>query len=170
MKNKFSVLAALAMGLASVSNAQNATLDNSATASAQIVVPISIAKGADLNFGSIIRSGAGGTVALDPSGGIISTGVVLFTGSSALGTSPASYTISGEAFKAYVVSLPADNAVVLNDGSGNTMKLTAFAHNATGLFSDSPETFHVGATLNVGANQAPGNYVSGAISVTVAYN
>jgi hypothetical protein len=50
------------------------------------------------------------------------------------------------------------------------MQLTAFTHNASGTFGASPETFQVGATLNVGANQAAGNYVSDVFDVTVAYN
>jgi hypothetical protein len=170
MKNKFIAMAVLAMGLASVANAQNSATENSATASAQIVVPISISKGADLNFGSIIRSAPGGTVQLAADGTVTPTGVVMFTGSSAVSTSAASYTISGEASKAYVVTLPADNAVVLSDGNGHTMDLTNFTHNATGTFAATAETFQVGATLNVGANQVAGNYVSDVFSVTVAYN
>jgi hypothetical protein len=170
MKNKIFTMAFFAMGLATACNAQNSATDNSATASAQIVVPITISKNADLNFGSIIRSNAGGTVALSPSGSVTPTGVVMFNGSSAVATSPASFTISGEASKAFVVTLPNNNAVVLSDGSGNTMALTAFTHNATGTFGASPETFQVGATLNVGTSQAVGNYVSDPFSVTVAYN
>ncbi len=169
MKNKFFSVALLAMGLATAANAQNSITENTATASAQIVVPITISKGSDLNFGSIVRSTPGGTVVLAPSGAVTATGVTMFSGAGAVATSAAEYTISGEAGTAYVITLPADNAVVLSDGS-NTMKLTAFTSNASGTFGAGSETFQVGATLNVGANQVAGDYVSPAFNVTIAYN
>ena len=159
-----------AMALATAANAQNSETESTAKAFAQIVVPITISKGSDLNFGSIVRSASNGTVVLAPSGTVTPTNVTMFTGGNAVATSPAEYTISGEAGNAYTITLPADNSVVLNDGSGNTMKLTAFAHNATGMFGASPETFQVGATLHVTANQVAGNYVSDVFDVTVAYN
>jgi hypothetical protein len=170
MKNKFFTMAIFAMGLATAANAQNAATESTTTASAQIVVPISISKVTDLNFGSIISSTAGGTVVLAPSGTVTPTGVSMFTGTNTVATSAAEYTISGEAGQTYVITMPADNTVVLSDGGTNSMQLTAFTHNATGTFGASSETFQVGATLNVGANQAAGNYVSTAFDVTVAYN
>jgi hypothetical protein len=170
MKNKFFAMAIFAMGLATAANAQNTATDNTTTASAQIVVPITISKSSDLNFGSIVRSVAGGTVELAPGGTVTPTGVTMFTGSASIATSAAAYTIAGEAGNAYIITLPVNNAVVLNDGAGNSMKLTAFIHNATGTFGASPETFQVGATLNVGANQVAGNYISDVFDVTVAYN
>jgi hypothetical protein len=169
MKNKFFPMALFAVGLATAANAQNSATENTTTASAQIVVPITISKGSDLNFGSIVRSTPGGTVVLAPSGTVTPTGVTMFSGAGTVATSAAEYTISGESGTAYVITLPANNAVVLSDGT-NTMNLTAFIHNASGTFGASPETFQVGATLNVGANQVAGNYVSPAFDVTVAYN
>jgi hypothetical protein len=170
MKKKFLAMAIVAMSLVTAANAQNSATETSTTASAQIVVPISISKGSDLNFGSIVRSVAGGTVVIAPSGTVTPTGVSMFTGSASIATSAAEYTIAGESGNTYSITLPADNSVVLSDGATNTMELTAFTHNATGTFGASPETFQVGATLNVGANQVAGNYVSAAFDVTVAYN
>ena len=170
MKNKFFTMAIFAMGLATAAKAQNTATENTTTASAQIVVPITISNGADLNFGSIVRSSSIGTVELAPDGTVTPTGVTMFTGSAAVATSAAAYTIAGEAGNTYVITLPANNAVVLSDGAGHSMQLTAFSHNATGTFAASPETFQVGATLNIGANQAAGNYVSDVFDVTVAYN
>lgn len=170
MKNKFFSMVLLAMGLATVANAQNSATENTTKAFAQIVVPITISKGSDLNFGSIVKSNSVGTVVLSPSGTVTPTGVIMFSGANAIATSAAEYTISGEAGNAYVITLPAGNTVVLSDGNGNTMSLTAFTHNATGTFVSSSETFQVGATLNVGANQVAGNYVSDVFDVTVAYN
>jgi hypothetical protein len=170
MKNKIFMMAFIAIRLATTANAQNSVTENTTIASAQIVVPITISKGSDLNFGSIVRNVAGGTVVLAPSGTVTPTGVTMFSGTSAVATSVASYTISGEASNTYIVTLPADNSVSLSDGSGHTMDLTDFTNNATGTFGASPETFQVGATLNIGANQPAGNYVSPAFNVTVAYN
>lgn len=170
MKNKFFAIAAFAIGFTATANAQNSATQNDVTAAAQIVAPISISKASDLNFGSIVRSVAGGTVVVAPSGSVTPTGVSMFTGAASIATAPAAFTISGENGATYQVTLPADGDVVLSDGGTNTMSLTAFTHNATGTFGASEETFKVGATLNVGANQAAGNYVSPAFNVTVAYN
>jgi hypothetical protein len=107
---------------------------------------------------------------LTPSGSITASGVTQFNGSGAIATAPAEFTISGENGYGYQITLPANNTVVLNDGNGHTMDITGFTHNALGTFSTSPETFQVGATLNVGAAQVSGTYVSPAFNVTVAYN
>lgn len=170
MKNRFFAIAVFAVGFAATANAQNSATQSDVTAAAQIVTPISISKVADLNFGSIVKSTAGGTVVIAPDGTVTPTGVSMFTGAAAVATSPASFTIAGENNATYEVTLPADNDVVLSDGGTNSMNLTAFTHNASGTFGTSDETFAVGATLNVGANQVAGNYVSAAFSVTVAYN
>jgi hypothetical protein len=170
MKNKFIAMSIFAIGMATAANAQNSATENTTTASAQIVVPITISKTSDLNFGSIVRNSTVGTVELAPDGTVTPNGVTMFTGSAAVTTSAAAYTIAGEATKAYIITLPANNAVALSDGAGHTMQLTGFTHNATGTFAATPETFQVGATLNVGANQAAGNYVSDVFDVTVTYN
>jgi hypothetical protein len=171
MKNKFVALATLAIGLTTAAKAQNTSATNTeATANATIVTPISISKGADLNFGSIVKSSAGGTVMINPDGTVTPTGVSMFAGTGAVATAAAEFTISGENGYQYTISLPADNAVVLSDGASNTMTVKSFTNNASGTFGSASETFQVGATLTVGANQAAGTYVSDPFSVTVTYN
>ena len=51
------------------------------------------------------------------------------------------------------------------------MTIEGFEHSATGILdaATGEETFNVGATLKVGANQAPGQY-TGTFSVTAVYN
>ncbi|MDD3272752.1 MAG: DUF4402 domain-containing protein, partial [Bacteroidales bacterium] len=68
----------------------------------------------------------------------------------------------------YAISLPADDAIILKSGV-NEMKLTGFINNATKVLTDGSETFSVGATLNVGANQVAGSYTA-TFPVVVNYN
>ena len=50
------------------------------------------------------------------------------------------------------------------------MTVEGFGHNTQGILNDSGEdTYAVGATLNVGANQTAGEY-TGTFTVTAAYN
>jgi hypothetical protein len=171
MKNKFIALATLAIGLTTAAKAQNTSATNTeATANATIVTPISISKVADLNFGSIVKSGAGGTVTINPDGSVSTSGVSMFAGAGAVATAAAEFTISGESGYLYTISLPADDAVVLNDGSSHSMTVKSFSNNASGTFGATSETYQVGATLTVGANQAAGTYISDPFSVTVTYN
>jgi hypothetical protein len=47
---------------------------------------------------------------------------------------------------------------VLSDGGGNSMTVNTFTDNSSGTLPAATETFQVGATLNVGINQAAGAY------------
>ncbi|HOT65285.1 MAG TPA: DUF4402 domain-containing protein [Dysgonamonadaceae bacterium] len=146
----------------------NAQTDPSATANATatIVKAISITKGADLQFGKIIAASTAGTVVVTPTGSRSYTGeVVLFdTGSD---HQAASFTASGLAGETYSLAF---SATPLIGPSGSTpMTIAGFVHSATGtLDASGKETFSVGGTLNVGANQTPGQY-TGTFSVTAAH-
>ncbi len=161
--------AALVLAFAASSNAQN-TATVTATASATIVAPITIVNTTPMNFGSIIASVAGGTVKLDSVGNArTASGVTLTT----LGTAtPASgvFTVTGTTGYTFNVTLPG-SASTLTNPSSNTMSLGTFRTNATNanLLASGSYVFGVGATLVVGANQAPGVY-SGTYNVTVTYN
>jgi hypothetical protein len=176
MKNKTKLLAiaALLMGASFTSSAQSSigatSSSATATAFAQIVSPISLNKTGDLIFGSIVKNPVGGTVELAPDGTVTPTGVTMFTGPGAMGTAAAEFEVAGDEGYSYNVTLPLDGDVVLFDGLGNSMPLTAFTHNASGVFGNWIEVFKVGATLNVGPNQTTGYYTSPDFTVTVAYN
>jgi hypothetical protein len=149
-------------------NAQNPTANATADASANIIVPIAIAKvnGMDLKFGNIIADADGGTVAISTTGAPVLTGVN--APSIAGERQQAQFTVTGFAGATYAVTLPV-SATLSSDG--NNMTVNSFVSNpsSTGVLTGGSQALNVGATLNVGANQAPGLY-TGNFSVTVVYN
>jgi spore coat protein U-like protein len=153
-------------------NAQNSATSEPANATATIVKAISIDKVTDLQFGKIIAAPTAGQVAIQTDGSrtIASGNVVLFNQGS--DEQAASFKTIGSPGAAYYLVLPADGSVSLTGPTGSDpMTIEGFVHSATGTLdaATGEETFNVGATLNVGANQAPGQY-TGTFTVTAAYN
>jgi len=142
-----------------------------ATATATIVTPISITNTANMNFGNIaVNATNSGTVVLAPDGTRGSTGGVTLPAD--IGTvSAAVFTVSGIPGAGYSISLPASTTVV---SGGNSMIVDNFTSNPSGTGTldgtTGNQTLQVGATLNVGASQPTGVYVSGTFDVTVNYN
>ena len=143
------------------------TATASANATARIITPIAITNTQGLAFGNIASSAAIGTVTVTPAGVRTGTGGVT---PSAIGTfNNAIYTATGENNATYSITLP--SSINITSGS-NTMVVNSFTSTPTptGLLNGSgTQTINVGATLNVGANQATGNY-AGTYDVTIAYN
>jgi len=143
-----------------------------ATATATIVTPIAIANTVDMNFGNVAAGAALGTVVLTPAGARSVTGGVTLPAIAGTVTA-ASFDVTGQANFTYAITLPAA-ATTIDDGGGNTMTVTTFTSNpnSTGTLSaGGAETLTVGATLNVGATQVAGTYVSATpFTVTVNYN
>lgn len=143
--------------------------DVTATAKATIVQAISIAESSQLNFGKIIAASTAGKVAIQTTGirTIASGNIVLFNQGSA--HQAGVFTVSGTPNATYYLVFPTQ--ISLTGPTGSTpMTVEGFVHSANGtLNSSGEETFNVGATLNVGANQTPGEY-TGTYQVTAAYN
>ena len=145
----------------------NASVD--ATAKATIVTAIKIEKVSELNFGKIVATPEGGKVQIQHDGtrSIAEGTVVLFDqGSDHLA---ASFTVTGTPNAGYYLDFP--TSVSLTGPAGSTaMTVEEFVHSATGTLDDTgKESFNVGATLNVGLNQTPGEY-AGTDQVTAVYN
>lgn len=142
-----------------------------ATATATIVTPISIVNAGDMNFGNIAVSATPGTVILAPAGTRTTTGGVTLPATAGT-VSAALFTVSGTPAYTYAITLPSVATTVTS--GANTMTVETFTSNPDGtgtLDGTGNQTLQVGATLNVGANQASGIYVSGtAFTVTVNYN
>lgn len=157
----FALISGFAFGQTS-----GASASGDATASADIVSPITISDGVtDLNFGKIIKDAAGGTVTIAVNGDRSGTAPIV----TASAKSAAEFTVNASENYTYSVNLPSDGFLIKNAG-GAQMELSSFNHNLgttpTGTGAD--QTLNVGATLTVNANQAEGNY-SGTMTVTVAY-
>lgn len=148
-------------------SAQNSA---SVQGTAVYVVPITIAKAYDLNFGTIQIGTTAGTVVLTPAGVRSKTGGVSLL--SPTGTvQVASFTVSGSPSSTYTISLPSSYTI---SSGAKSMTVNTFTSSPSGsgvLSTSGSQTFNVGATLNVGASQTPGTYTNASgFSVTVNYN
>jgi hypothetical protein len=140
-----------------------------ATATAVIVSPITLTRTADMSFGNIIADVDGGTVVLVPAGTRTLNGL---TSPSIPGTiANASFTVTGFGGATYAITLPASHTI--SNGTQN-MVVDTFTStpDATGTLDGAgSQILNIGATLNVGANQASGTYTHAAgFTVTVNYN
>ena len=164
---KFFTLSVAIFAFSTISFGQANNATGTAQASANIVTPISITKNIDLNFGNIAASGSAFTVELSTAGERTSTGGA-GTLPSVNGTvTAAEFTAAGLSGATYAVTLP--STITITAGTTNNMTVDNFVSNSTNILTDGSETFKVGATLNVGANQVAGAY-TGNFNVTVNYN
>lgn len=167
---KLLLSAIVILGFSAATFAQSST---TATANALLIVPISIAHNADLNFGTIGASATAGTVTIAPNGTqSSSTGLKIITGAK----SAAAFTVTGEIAAGFSITIPTALPYTLTgDGtSPTTMDITAFtispASGAT-IGSGGTTSVTVGATLAVNANQKSGTYTNATpFTVTVNYN
>lgn len=170
MKNlKFFTLAIAILGFTATSFAQSNTSQVTSNAGATIISPISLTKGdAELHFGKIV--GVLGTVTVDPANVRTSSNAASFTFGMDDHT-VAKFNVSGNLNSTYAITVPTGDVEIAETG-GQKMIVNAFTPSkttgtlATGTGTD---TFTVGATLNVTAGQAVGEY-TGTYLVTVAYN
>ena len=151
-----------------------------ATASATIVQDLAIEKNQDLNFGIVIPGSSATTVILAPATGGVTIGTGLgqiLNTASATATSAAEFTVTGSGLSIFTTTLPTSINITNTEASGETMVVDTFLSTAdiagVTLGSvlgelDVTSTFQVGATLNVGANQAAGLY-TGTFDVEVNY-
>jgi hypothetical protein len=140
-----------------------------ASATAEVMTPISISKTADLRFGKFSAL-TGGTVVVTAAGARSATGAVVLSSTNAGGA--ASFTVSGDANATYAITLP--NSATIEHGTDNTktMSIGTFTSNPSGtgtLSGGGSQTLTVGATLTVGNAQTTGSY-SGTFDVSVEYN
>ena len=159
------ILAAAAVAFATPAMAAPGdTATDSGTATAEIVAPITITHdGGALDFGIVIPGTAVGTVVVTQGGAGSVTGDAMFVSGSS--NTADSFTVTGDANRAY--------SIVTTGGSvasgTNTMSFTTDAPASSTLSATGSDSFSVGGTLSVGANQAAGVY-TGTYSATVTYN
>ena len=144
-----------------------------ATASATIIAPITIANAVDMNFGNVaIQAGTAGTVVIAPEGTRTSTaGVTLPSTTGTL--TQASFTVGGEGVYTYTITIPSTDYTITDPVSAATMIVNSFTStpSGTGILAGGAQNLNVGATLNVDAAQIPGIYTNTAgFDVTVNYN
>jgi len=143
-----------------------------AETSGNVIVPLTIDKIQDLQFGNIVPTAVAGTVIIAPIGDRSVTGGVLIFSNATGNPHQAQFVVHGEPNATYSIDVPAE-AFMVTSGE-NEMQVSTFttAPTPTGtLNGEGSQTLDVGATLNVNLNQAPGLYTNAnALSITVAYN
>jgi hypothetical protein len=153
----------------------------SSTASASLLVAMSLSEASPLNFGSsLLTSTAGGTIVLhsnstnrDYTGGVA-------TSAATPAPSMAAFNVVGTGLETYAIVLPSlitvwhtsiSTGVHTMDINSMTSLFNGAVSNATTstLESNGTDSFTVGATLNVQEDQIRGQY-SGTFQVSVDYN
>jgi spore coat protein U-like protein len=146
----------------------SAARTQSATSQVALLSPLSVIKRGDLDFGTLVVSGAG-TAVVDPvSGSLTTTGGVTKAGSAA---HPALFTGTGSRNSVVHIRLPQSPITVTRVGGTQTMTVSTWTLDGATNRKIPPGSvfdFEVGATLNVNANQLAGTY-TGTFSVTVQY-
>ena len=147
-------------------NAQN-TATETAQASATIHQHLSLTKDVDLAFGGIITDTDGGTVTIAAS----SAGTPSYAGLPAqltATTAAAKFTASGQDGATFDITLPTSATITNGSESMIIDNFISSAENNSDVLSGGSTEFFVGATLNIAAGQAAGQY-TGEFDVTVTY-
>ena len=164
---KITLLTAIAMIAFTVNTFGQTTADGTSTAT--VIAPLGLAAGADLAFGNITEYGGGGTI----------TVAAASTTTSATGTdaqsmggtvTAGSFTVTGQTGEVYSITLPVDGTVTLSSAATGAvaMPVKTFTSDISQGTIGTNDTFYVGATLEVGADQTAGAY-TGSYTVTVQY-
>jgi hypothetical protein len=163
MKNKMIAAAMLLAGFGTNAIAQSTDYG---TATAVLVIPISIAKTADMHFGTLAASATAGTAVLSYANTTVATGGVSKPAGGIVPTT-ASFTVTGQATSGFSIAFPA--SITLTSGA-NTMLVNIVSESATAstLVAGS-KILKFGGTLNVAANQPAGTYLNDEVDATGLY-
>jgi len=153
-----------------------AQTNTQAEAEAIVLRPLSFFKVNDLDFGSIIASGTAGTVRLAPDGTRTRTGGATLAGNDG---EPARFAGLGTPNRQVNISLGSNTIWITGPGTRMRVRDFEIGSTPTAILSTTPTRFSiataignynfpVGATLEVGANQTPGDY-SGTFTITLNY-
>ncbi|HEX7048550.1 MAG TPA: DUF4402 domain-containing protein [Gammaproteobacteria bacterium] len=138
-------------------------------APARVALNASVISTQEIAFGAIVSSGtSGGTVTVTPAGSrSCSLGLTCIPQSVA---HPARFSVSGDPFMNFVISLPV--TATLASGGGSSMDVDGFEVSLPGgsgtLSSTGQASFTVGAMLHVEPGQ-PADAYSGTFTVMVGY-
>lgn len=161
------IAAGLAAAVAVPARATPVPATKDASGKALILIPLTLTKITDLDFGTVISSSSSGTVSIaaDGSGQSVTGGVVPVA--SAPG---ARGQFAGAGSANEQVSLFLAPPASLKDGAGHSMPISMNLE-STSVTIDATRAFFVGVggTVTVGANQADGLY-TGTFTVLAQYN
>jgi hypothetical protein len=168
MNKKISLVAGIAIATAGIYSASLTAATVTGTASANVLTPLGIANGANsMNFGDVAGDATNATTVVLTSAGTASS----VDGASTAGSpTAADFNVTGSGTLAYDITLPTDGTIVLTNVAGPDMSVDGFSDSlgSTGALTAGAQSFTVGATLTINANQAAALY-SGSYDVTVNY-
>ncbi|MEM7492333.1 MAG: DUF4402 domain-containing protein [Pseudomonadota bacterium] len=138
--------------------------DVDSNAGARIVAPLQVANATALYFGTVVPSITNADSVIVSATGAKTCGAEL----TCLTTdhTAAAFNVTGETDRVYTISLP--SSVQISNGSENMDVDNFTGSKASGTLTSVADNFTVGGTLDVGANQAAGEY-TGTFTVTVEY-
>ena len=162
---KIFTIALVALGFSVNTFAQSTA---TASSTALFLVPISITKNTDMNFGTLASSATAGTAVLSTSSVLSKTeGVTIVSGT----PTAAQFTVTGEGSKTFSVSRPASIELTGPASATLTLTLADDLSGTTGTLSSGTKVIKVGGTLAVPANTVAGTYSNATgLYVTVNYN
>jgi len=158
---KYIAMAAAAVALSTPAFAAEVDAD----AGAKIIAPLQISNSTALYFGTIAPSlTAGDQVVVSPAGAkACGAELTCLTDDH----TAAEFNVSGEADHSYTIQLP--DSIQISNGAGGAMTVDSFTGSKSGgTLVAGTDTFTVGGSLSVAANQASGEY-TGTFVVEVEY-
>lgn len=180
MKKRILSIVALAALVAlpmSVFSANSTITTESVDGRAKIIDAIEVLNGSTadgaagatpLEFGTISKSAAGGTVVItaveNPTR--VATGVAALSGSD---FTNANFVVKGTSGNVVNLTLVEDQITINNQDGAGTMTIDLDLSDGTLNLTGGYDPFYVGGTLNVGPSQTNGQYV-GTFAVTAQYN
>lgn len=157
-----SAVAASVMAAAMVGASSAQAASGTGTATAKVLTPLTVTSTRDLAFGVIVPSTSANTVVLTAAGAR-TCNVTTCVGTPTSGQ----FNVTGTA--AQVVTIAGDAGPFTLSSGTNSMTVSGLTVSAaTATLTAGTASFTVGGTLNVGANQAEGDY-TGSYTVTVNY-
>ena len=164
---KFLLAAGLAIAAAAPANAAPVAATQNAGGKALILIPLTLTKVADLEFGTVVESSTSGTVTVPADGSARTfTGGVIPVASPV----PARAQFAGAGTPGELVNMFLAPPANLKDAAGDTLPISMNLE-ATNITIDSTHAFFVGVggTITVAANQPDGDY-TGVFTVLAQYN
>ena len=155
------------MLLDDTSNQSGKHSTESFTVTVKVDPVITLTRTSELGFGDVFTGSTPGTIILSPTGARSTTGGGLLGNFAAV--EAAAFNVNGAAYATFAILLPTSMVMT---GPGGSMQVSTFlsSPNGSGLLNAmGQQQLTVGATLNVAANQADGDY-RGTFAVTVIYN
>ncbi len=168
MNKKLALVAGITLASAGLYSSSLTVATVTGNASANVLTPLTLVRGVNaMNFGNVAGDASIDTTVVLTTGGTTSSA----DGASTAGTPAAGdFNVTGEGTLAYTISLPADGVVVLTNAAGPDMSVDGFVDNlgGAGSLTAGAQSFTVGATLTINANQGAALY-TGTYDVTVNY-